>query len=87
MTLIKKLLEAVRLEDDTPATAQPPQPTTKETTPPASLNIPRKKAERIAANILSYEHYKGDASGKARSMTDGEIAELIARFKADALGE
>lgn len=84
MKLVRWLIEAVRLDKETP---QPQPQQTRKEAPPASLNMTREKAERIAANILYYERYKGDVFGKARTMTDSEIVDLITRFKADCLGE
>ena len=90
MKIIRLLLEAVRLDDTPQATPaklqqQPPKPPATGSRQRARLE--RKKAVQIAANILSYERYHGDAFGRARTMTNDEIAALIARFRADAFGE
>ena len=86
----KKLMQAARL-DTSGHTAAPvvshSYQSPKTTPTPQLLQMERKKAEKVAANILHYEHYKGDSFGKAESMTDEEISNLIARFKSDIYGD
>ena len=78
----KKLIRAAKLEGQEVPTIYTSSPQRSKEKPP----LERAKAESIAANILLYEGFKGDAFGKARRMTDEEINALIARFKIDIYG-
>ena len=50
-----------------------------------ALGMDRKKAEKVAANIMLYNGYKKDAFSLARRATDAELYDIIERFKNDIL--
>ena len=78
----KKIMYWARLDGQEVPTIYTGSPQGSDKKPP----LERAKAESIAANILLYEGYHGDAFGKAKRMTDEEINALIARFKIDIYG-